>query len=582
MLPVMCLVTTFAGNNQLTLRLLNHWDNPNGTIERGFSGSSIWVWEAIPADTSVALPDSLLDIYNAYGRTNQMLGINGAVLNNVNAKPLMLNSEMLQKVRRIADVLRPYGIKVYLSVNFGSPKALGFTTTADPLDTGVIRWWHEKCKEILGLIPDFGGFLVKANSEGEPGPMDYGRTHVDGANMLADAFVDAYNAKVPASEQRKAGNTCPIIMWRAFVYAPGSEDRASQAYNEFIPYDGKFRENVIIQIKNGPVDFQPREPLSPLFFALKHTKMMAELQITQEYTGHNIATCFLGTEWKEFIDSINAYKIPLEGFAGVSNIGDQTFKKVAGTGGKGLFNEMTRVNWYAFGMLANDTTTTPETIARTYLENEWSRDERFLKPITELLLDSYETYVSYTMPLGLHHIFAGNHHYGPEPWYFVKGLRADWLPPYYHKADEKGLGFDRTVNGSGNVMQYPEPLRSLYGNAETCPDYLKLWFHHVPWSEIWDKLCHTYDKGVSTAQTYITTWESVKPYVDPDRYTQQLRHFQQQADDAWWWRDACLLYFQEFSKLPFPADSPAPKYELGTLRRFHINIDNYTQVPMAY
>lgn len=550
------------------LRLLNHWDNPNGTIERGFAGHSIWKWDAIPCDVNIPLPDSLVAIYNSYGQTNLQLGINGTVLNNVNAKPAMLSTEMLQKTRRIADILRPYGLKVYLSVNFASPKALGDTETADPLDAKVVEWWKKKADEIYTLIPDFGGFLVKANSEGEPGPMDYNRTHVDGANMLADAL-------------KPHGG---IVMWRAFVYSPQGGDRASQAYDEFVRFDGQFRDNVIIQIKNGPIDFQPREAVSPLFFALKKTKMMAELQITQEYTGHNIMTCFLAPEWREFIDTINAYKVPLVGFAGVSNIGDECYRTHTSPE-TDTFNPMTKANWYAFGMLANDTTATAERIARTYLEREWSRDERFLKPVTKLLLDSYEALVSYTMPLGLHHIFAGGHHYGPEPWCYHKGWREDWLPRYYHKADSVGIGFDRTSNGSKNALQYPEPLRSIYNDINRCPENLILWFHHVEWKNIWDKLCHTYDKGVAQAEGFVETWKSIEPYIDkqtlsPTIFRQQLKHFEQQASDAWWWRDGCLLYFFQFSKMPLPADCPKPRHDLNKMMKFSIGIDNYTAVPL--
>lgn len=550
------------------LRLLNHWDNPDGTIERGFAGRSIWVWDAIPSDAKTPMPDSLLRIYKEYGKTNRKLGINGTVLNNVNAKPAMLSTDMLKKVRRIADILRPYGMKVYVSVNFASPKALGFTSTADPLEPAVSKWWKDKADEIYSLIPDFGGFLVKANSEGEPGPMDYGRTHVDGANMLADAL------------QPHGG----IVMWRAFVYSPKGGDRASQAYDEFVPFDGQFRDNVIIQIKNGPIDFQPREPLSPLFFGLKKTKMMAELQITQEYTGHNIMTCFLAPEWREFIDSINAYKVPLVGFAGVSNIGDECFKVQKNTA-TSTHNPMTKANWYAFGMITRDTTTTADAIARTYLKDEWSSDERFVKPMTKLLVNSYETLVSYTMPMGLHHIFAGGHHYGPEPWCYHEGWREDWLPRYYHRADSIGIGFDRTDKGSRNALQYPESLRSIYNDAERCPESLILWFHHMPWEKVWNKLCRTYDNGVANAEGFVETWKAMKPYINKkkvtdDVYGLQLRHFERQAADAWWWRDACLLYFQQFSKLPFPAGSPEPRHDLNTMMRFNLGIDNYSPVKL--
>ena len=555
---------------QLDLRLLNHWDNPDGTVERGYAGRSIWKWNLIPAD-SQPMPQNLRERYEEYARINQQWGINGTVLNNVNAKPLMLSSDMLRKTAKIADILRPYGIKVYLSINFASPKALGDLPTADPLNKKVQRWWKKKAKEIYRLIPDFGGFLVKANSEGEPGPMDYGRTHVDGANMLAQAL-------------KPFGG---IVMWRAFVYAANSSDRASQACDELLPFDGLFADNVIIQIKNGPIDFQPREPLSPLFFHLKHTKMMAELQITQEYTGNSVQTCFLAPMWREFFDQIHQYGVKLVGVAGVSNIGDAP---------NWTANELALANWYAFARMANDTKASPKEIAESFLKTHYTSDARFVEPITQLLLQTHEAMVSYMMPLGLHHIFAGGHHYGPEPWYAPKNTREDWLPRFYHRADTIGLGFNRTDHtepclagnqGSNNVSQYPEPLRSLYNDITSCPENLILWFHHVPWSyrmrngqTLWANLCHTYDEGVRQAEQFVSTWESIKPYVDPERYDAQLRRFERQAKDAWWWRDACLLYFQQFSRLPLPADCPAPRHALADLMRYHLPIDNYTAAPI--
>lgn len=553
LLATLSIITASA---QLPLRLLNHWDNPNGTVERGYAGRSIWKWEAIPADSNTPLPDSLQARYNEYGRINQEIGINGTVLNNVNAKPMMLSSDMLRKTARIADILRPYGIKVYLSVNFASPKALGDCKTADPLDKSVTRWWAKKAKEIYNLIPDFGGFLVKANSEGEPGPMDYGRTHVDGANMLAKAL-------------KPHGG---IVMWRAFVYSAKGGDRASQAMEEFIPFDGMFADNVIIQIKNGPIDFQPREPASPLFFALKKTKMMAEVQITQEYTGHSIHTCYLGTQYEEFMKSIRGVR--LEGIAGVSNIGDAP---------NWTANDLAKANWYAFGRMASDSTMTARKAVREFLAKEYTSDRRFLEPMTDLMLRTHEAVVNYMMPLGLHHIFAGGHHYGPEPWCAPKGWREDWLPRYYHKADAEGLGFDRTITGSNNVAQYPEPLRSQYADIKSCPENLLLWFHHVPWtyrmnngSTLWENLFMRYDAGIREAASFVGTWKAMKPYVDKTIYERQLRRFERQAADAWWWKDACMLYFQTFSKLPWPEWSPAPIHDLDKLQQFKLNIDNYT------
>lgn len=572
---------------QIELRLLNHWDNPDGTIERGYAGRSIWKWEEIPAGKK-QIPAELRERYEEYGRINQEYGINGTVLNNVNAKPLMLTSDMLKKTAKIADILRPYGIKVYLSINFASPKALREVATADPLNEEVQKWWAKKAKEIYKLIPDFGGFLVKANSEGEPGPMDYGRTHVDGANMLANA-LKPYGG---------------IVMWRAFVYSAKSgekntekslaqrayeSDRANQAYEEFIHFDGQFADNVIIQIKNGPIDFQPREPVSPLFFALKKTKMMVEFQITQEYTGGSIQTCFLAPMWREFFDTLNMVdeRPKLVGVAGVANIGDAE---------NWTANDLAMANWYAFGRLANDTETSSLDIAEDFLRKNYSDDERFVRPMSQLLLKSREAVVDYMMPLGLHHIFAGGHHYGPEPWCNPRGWREDWLPKFYHRADSIGLGFNRTDHtepclagneGSNNVSQYPEPLRTLYNNIKTCPENLLLWFHHTPWDytmsnglSMWDNLCYTYDRGVRQAAEFVKTWESAKPYVNAEKYERQLIRFQRQARDAQWWRDACLLYFQQFSGKQLPPDSPAPQFTLKQLMDYHLNIDNYTSAPI--
>lgn len=580
----MLMVCCLTWGQTYELRLLNHWDNPNGTVERGFAGRSIWKWEEIPAGKG-SMSKELKARYEEYGRINKEYGINGTVLNNVNAKPLALSSDMLKKTAKIADVLRPYGIKVYLSVNFASPKALGDLDTADPLDERVPLWWQKKVKEIYGLIPDFGGFLVKANSEGEPGPMDYGRTHVDGANMLANA-LKPYKG---------------IVMWRAFVYSAKGEgdvqktpaqrayegDRANQAYEEFIHFDGQFADNVIIQIKNGPVDFQPREPVSPLFFALKKTKMMVEFQITQEYTGESIHTCFLAPMWREFFDTLNLVdkNMPnLVGMAGVANIGDSP---------NWTANDLAMANWYAFGRLANDVNVSSKTIAEDFLRDYYKTDKvEFIRPMTQLLLKSREAVVDYMMPLGLHHIFAGGHHYGPEPWYAPRGVREDWVPPFYHRADSIGLGFNRSSHeeacvkgnvGSNNAGQYPEPLCTLYNNMGTCPENLILWFHHVPWDytmsnglSLWDNLCYTYDRGVRQANEFVKTWEAMKPYVPAEQFKEQQWRFERQAKDAQWWRDACLLYFQTFSHRPLPPDSPNFHFTLEQVQNFHLRMDNYT------
>ena len=558
-------MTAMAWGQSFPLRLLNHWDNPDGTVERGYAGRSIWKWDEIPLGEQ-PMPEHLRTRYEEYGRINQAYRINGTVLNNVNAKPQMLATDMLHKTAKIADILRNYGMRVYLSVNFASPKALGDLPTADPKDERVALWWKKKVDEIYSLIPDFGGFLVKANSEGEPGPMDYGRTHVDGANMLAAALAP-HNG---------------VVMWRAFVYSSPdatsqrlSTDRANQAYEEFIHLDGQFADNVIIQIKNGPIDFQPREPVSPLFFALKKTKMMMELQITQEYTGESIHTCFLAPMWREVFDTLKDYNVPLVGVAGVANIGDAP----NWTG-----NSLAMANWYAFGRLADNPNTPSKAIAEDFLKEYYSKDERFVRPVTQLLLKSRETLVNYMMPMGLHHLFAGGHHYGPEPWYAPAGCREDWLPRFYHRADGVGLGFDRTTEtGSGNTAQYPGPLRTLYNNRETCPEKLLLWFHHVPWDykmhnglSLWDNLCQHYDLGVQEAKEFVKTWESVRSYIDSKCYEEQHWRFVRQAKDAHWWRDACLLYFQTFSHRPLPEGSPAPMFTLQQLKDFHLDMDNYS------
>ncbi len=545
------------------LRLLNHWDNPNGTIERGYAGRSIfWIPGGKVND----------DVIREYGRRNQTVGINGTVLNNVNAKPEMLSTEKLLETKHIADLLRPYGLKVYLSVNFASPKALGGLATADPLNADVKKWWKEKADEIYRLIPDFGGFLVKANSEGEPGPMDYGRTHVDGANMLAEA-LRPHNG---------------IVMWRAFVYSATGGDRASQAYEEFMPFDGLFSDNVIIQIKIGPVDFQPTEPLSPLFYGLKKTKMMVEVQLTQEYTGESIHTCFMPNYMMPAdllpTTATNHPSANIVGIAGVSNVGDNDW----------CGSIMAQANWYAFGRYASEPTLTKEQIAREWLSKTFTPDTAFVNPMTKVLVDSHDAVKRYMMPLGLHHIFAGGHHYGPEPWCDPKGWREDWKPRYYHKAAKDGIGFDRTLaTGTKNTRLYPDTLYNIYENAATCPDELLLWFHHLPWNyrmrsgeTLWNELCHQYDQGVREAQSFADTWKRMRPFftaadaasnLSPERFADQERNFDRQAKDAVWWRDACLLYFQQFSGMKLPKGSPKPQHKLEDLMKFQLRMDNYTR-----
>ena len=532
------------------LRILNHWDNPNGTVERGFAGKSIFL-----------NPDP--ERMKIYARANASVGINGTVLNNVNAKPEALSTESLQKAKSIADQLRPYGIRVYLSINFASPIKVGGLKTADPLDADVIRWWKEKVNEIYKLIPDFGGFLVKANSEGEPGPQDFGRTHADGANMLANAL-----------KPHKG-----IVMWRAFVYAPQSPDRANQAYLEFMPLDGQFADNVIIQIKNGPVDFQPREPYSPLFTAMQKTQMMVEFQITQEYLGAANHLVYLAPMWQEFFSFVKPGS--LKAMAGVANIGDNT---------NWCGHHFAQANWYAFGRLAWNPSLTSEQIAEEWLGQTFSLGSAVANSqLLNMMLASREACVSYMMPLGIHHIFAGNHHYGPEPWYAPRGVRADWTPPYYHKADSIGLGFDRTLTGSANVKQYPDELCRLYNDINTCPENLLAWFHHVPWDHkmksgrtFWDELCHRYDDGVHEARRFLAIWDAIQPYVDAQRFEEMQRKLRIQARDSEWWRDACLLYFQTFSKRPIPQDVEHPVHNLDEMMRFRIPISMYENPESGY
>lgn len=530
------------------IRILNHWDNPDGTIERGYAGRSLWKWDELPAKVSPR--------YAEYARANASIGINGTVLNNVNASPEALSSDNLKKVKTLADIFRPYGIKVYLSVNFATPIKLGGLATADPLNSDVAEWWKQKVHEIYSMIPDFGGFLVKANSEGQPGPCDYHRTHAEGANMLASA-LKPYGG---------------IVMWRAFVYSPSDADRAKQAYLEFKPLDGKFLDNVIVQVKNGPIDFQPREPYSPLFGAMPHTQLMVEFQVTQEYLGHSNHLAYLAPMWKEFY----SYYSPsnMKAAAGVTNIGDDT---------NWCGNDLAQSNWYAFGRLAWNPALSSEEIAREWLAQTFTADSRFVRPMTEVMMQSREAVVDYMMPLGLHHIFAWGHHYGPEPWCEIEGARPDWLPTYYHRADKEGLGFDRTTDGSDAVSQYPDSLAAVFNSIDSCPDEFLLWFHHVPWKHemksgrtMWDELCLHYQRGVDAARGFRDTWKDMSPYVDAERHAAVAHRFDIQASDAVWWKDACLEYFRTFSHMKYPAGVEKPRFSLKKLKKVKLPIDNYT------
>ena len=523
---------------QVGLRILNHWDNLDGSIERGYAGKSIFKWEEIKLGKNGkggSISKNLHDRLITYARANASLGINGSVLNNVNASPKMMTAEYINKVKVIANILRPYGIRVYLSINFASPMALGYTKTADPLDKKVQQWWKKKTKEIYATIPDFGGFLVKANSEGQPGPGDYHRTHADGANMLADA-VKPYGG---------------IIMWRSFVYGANhkGEDRVKQAVSEFKGMDGKFRDNVILQSKNGPLDFQPREPYAPIFDNIKQTPQIAELQITQEYLGQSKHLTYLAPMWKEFFDFVNPDR--LVGISGVANIGDDA---------NWCGHPFSQANWYAFGRLAWNPSLTAEEIAHEWLVQTYeNQDEKFTKPVEMMMMTSREACVNYMMPLGLHHIFKFDHHYGPEPDGFIASYPLEWCPVYYHKADAQGVGFDRSSKGTDAVGQYPEPYRSMYDNIATCPEEYLLWFHHVPWtykmksgSTLWQELCMKYNMGVAMVEVYRDFWHtSAKQYMKG--HEQEWQHTDSllnvQLENAKEWRNTCLKYFQTFSKM---------------------------------
>lgn len=519
------------------LRLLNHWDNLDGSIERGYAGKSVWKWEVMTNTSTTnrrqlsGAQAQLMDRIVMYARANASLGINGTVLNNVNASPQMLSAKYLQKVKWMADVLRPYGLKVFLSVNFASPMGLGKLSTADPLDPQVAAWWSGKAAEIYRLIPDFGGFLVKANSEGQPGPGDYHRSHADGANMLADALAPF-------------GGT---VVWRSFVYGANhkGEDRVKQAVSEFKPCDGQFRSNVILQSKNGPLDFQPREPYAPIFDQMKRTPQMAELQITQEYLGQSRHLVYLAPMWTEFFSFVEPRK--LLGIAGVANIGDDA---------NWCGHHFSQANWYAFGRLAWNPQLSPEQIAREWLRLTFTDNSDFVDTMAGVMMRSREACVNYMMPLGLHHIFKFDHHYGPEPDGFKADYPLEWCPVYYHKADSLGVGFDRTAaTGTNATGQYREPYASLYEHIETCPEEYLLWFHHVPWNHrmknghtLWQTLCMKYQEGVDEVDRTVVTWNRMRPYVDGRRWQEVAGRLDHQAANAREWRDVCLTYFETFAK----------------------------------
>jgi alpha-glucuronidase len=546
---------------RLQIRVLNHWDNLDGTIERGYAGHSLWDWGTLPVEWNWGeLPYKVDPRLRDYARANASIGINGSVLNNVNANSKSLSAEYLQKTRAIADTLRPYGVRVYLSARFSAPIELGGLKTADPLDPEVAAWWRKKADEIYQLIPDFGGLLVKANSEGQPGPRTYGRNHLDGANMLAAALAPHGG----------------VVIWRAFVYdAQPGYDRAAAAYEQLQPFDGKFAPNVLLQVKNGPIDFQPREPFHPLFGAMPKTQMMLEAQITQEYLGHSNHLVFLAPMWREVLDSDTRAKGPgstvtkvldgtlfgqrLTGMAGVANTG--TDRNWTG-------HDFAQANWYAFGRLAWNPDTPSRQIADEWIQMTLTHERAAASNIARIMLESHEAAVDYMTPLGLHHIMWGGHHYGPAPWE-NKFERADWNPVYYHKADATGLGFDRTASGSNAVAQYSPAVRAVFSDPAATPEKYLLWFHHVPWDRrmrsgrtLWDELALHYQHGVDWVRAARRDWDSLSGVIDPERHAAVKRKLEIQERDAVAWRDACLLYFQTFSKRQLPPGVERPKMTL--------------------
>lgn len=537
---------------KINVRMLNHWDNLSGTVERGYAGSSIWNWQK--------LPDFIDQRYIDYARANASIGINGTVLNNVNANALILTPQYLEKVEALANVFRPYGIKVYLTARFSAPIEIGKLKTADPYDAQVIQWWKDKAKEIYKRIPDFGGFLVKANSEGQPGPQNYGRNHVDGANMLADAVAPFGG----------------VVMWRAFVYSEHDvNDRAKQAYSEFVPYEGQFRKNVIVQVKNGAIDFQPREPFHPMFGAMPKTPLMMEFQITQEYLGFSTHLVYLPKLFQEVLESdtyrkgkgstvakvidgsLENHKIT--GIAGVANIGSD----MNWTG-----HPFAQANWYGFGRLAWNPYMDSGDIAEEWLRMTFSNDNSFVVPIKEMMLKSREAVVNYMTPLGLHHIMDTGHHYGPGPW--VSNLtRPEWNPVYYHKADKNGIGFDRSKTGSNATAQYAPEVAKIFDDVKVCPEKDLLWFHHVPWDyklkngqTLWNGMALKYQEGVDEVGAMVSTWDRMGKYVDEQRFNEVKMLLGIQYKEAKWWRDACLLYFQQFSGKELPKGVEKPTQTL--------------------
>jgi alpha-glucuronidase len=524
-------------------RVLNHWDNLDRSVERGYAGQSIWDWHKLPDYTDPRYVD--------YARANASLGINATVLTNVNSDAVSLRPDYLEKAAALANVLRPYGIRVLLTARFAAPIEIGGLPTADPADAAVKQWWQAKAAEIYRQIPDFGGFLVKANSEGEPGPQDYGRSHADGANMLADAVAPFGG----------------VVMWRAFVYSNEQpDDRAKQAYTEFKPLDGKFRDNVMVQVKNGAIDFQPREPFHPLFGAMPRTPLVMEVQITKEYLGFATHLAYLGTLYEEVLRADTHARGPgstvakvISGLAGVANVG--TDRNWSGS-------HFDQANWYAFGRLAWNPTASAEDIARDWVRMTFTNDATFVARVVDMMMKSRQAVVDYMTPLGLHHLMAEGHHYGPQPW-FDGGKRADWTPVYFHRADAQGIGFDRSASGSKAVAQYAAPVAAEFGDLKRVPEDYLLWFHHVPWSyrmhsgrTLWDELVYRYTHGVEVVREMRKTWDDVGSQVDAERRDQIAAFLRIQEQEAKWWRDACVVYFQSLSQQPIPSGLPQPDHPL--------------------
>jgi alpha-glucuronidase len=550
-----------ASSPKIQRRVLDHWDNLNGSVERGYAGDSLWKWES--------LPEHLSPRYTDYARACASIGINGAVLNNVNATPFILTPLYLRKVAALASVLRPYGIRVYLSVPFSAPVTLGRLKSADPLDPHVQAWWAAKVDEIYRDIPDFGGFLMKANSEGQPGPGDYGRTQAQGANLLARALAPHGG----------------IVMWRAFVYTTGihSEDRAKQAYDTFKPLDGKFADNVLVQVKNGPIDFQPREPFHPLFGAMPQTHLMLELQVTKEYLGQRTSFVYLGPLFAEALQDDtwargagstvarvidgSLYGEHLTAIAGVANTGSD--RNWCGS----IFNQ---ANWYAFGRLAWNPGLSARAIAQEWVRMTFSSDDRFVQPVVKMMMASRAAAVDYMTPLGLASQMAAGTHFGPGPWVApAHGTPPDWSSTYYSRADAQGIGFDRTATGSNAIAEYSPHVAAQLGNLATCPENLLLWFHHLSWDyrmhsghTLWDALVQHYDQGVATVRQARRTWSTLSAYVDPQRYRLTADFLAIQEQDAQWWRDASIAYFQSISHRPLPAGAAPPPDTLAHYEAF--------------